>query len=67
MPKARCPGCGRLYFGWSLRYKKGQKCSHCSTDLILNSDDAHPIMIDDNNRVIFEDTQWSSLSELNRN
>jgi len=27
MPKVKCPKCGRIWYGWSLKYVQSQTCT----------------------------------------
>ena len=38
MIEGRCPKCGFVVFGWSLRFSRNQTCPKCGTSLDINED-----------------------------
>lgn len=34
----KCPKCGKLYLGWSLREPSNQVCRNCGCDLMISID-----------------------------
>jgi transcription initiation factor IIE alpha subunit len=55
MPKNMCSQCGSLYFSWSLRSNKEQKCMYCGTNLTVNDDSKPTLIIDYDDEVVFKE------------
>jgi DNA-directed RNA polymerase subunit RPC12/RpoP len=36
--EAKCPKCGKLYFGWSLLNPRNQNCTNCGSGLLFLED-----------------------------
>ena len=38
MLAGKCPKCGKIYFGWALRFPRHQVCSNCGAGLEILED-----------------------------
>jgi len=63
MPKAKCPKCGRVYYGWALKQEPQKYCSECGAPLNIEDDSqTNTPQESDNSIKIIRDSQQQDTS-----